>query len=129
MLAKQSSFLGSVRSLITGIAAVKQTQSSRMGLASPNVKNSFWEQDLFKRALSKLICIGIKGFSFESPAMQDRFGVSRRLGASFKNKIAGSLKGNGCVKIICHWPVERIALILSVNNRCHFLHDFHGKLL
>ena len=116
---------------MAGFRAVPNCVVRRSAFVGQNVvlMPSFVNPGVSEMKLSKLTGIGIQSLSFEAPAMQDRLGVTRWLRPPLKNKIAGSLKGNGCVKIICHRPIERISHILSINNRCHIPHDFHGKLL
>ena len=71
-----SGLIGSEGASRKAIAAFKILWCFRNGLVSQKMTYSVWKIGIFKIALSNLTCIGIKSFSFEPPAMQDRFGIS-----------------------------------------------------
>src|SRR5437868_3207482 len=61
------------------------------------------------------------------PCRQDELSIAVRLLAPFENQIASCLECDA-IEAGRHWPVQRIALVLSIDHNRHPLERFHHLL-
>src|SRR5690606_11193291 len=82
-----------------------------------------------RKGKGSLTSTPVSRLQFQPPSMQDRLSITVRLHAPLEHEIAGGLEGDRRFEIGGHGAIERIALILPVDDGRHPLPRLHHAVL